>query len=358
MTLFRLEVAYFRNLQHVSLSPHPELNIFFGHNGSGKTSLLEAIHLLGAGRSFRTGRVRRLVMDSQESCTVFGAFSDGRQAGIRCNAGGITDIRIDGRPASSLADLVRTLPLLLFDPLSLETFDEGSKPRRAQLDWAVFHVEQGFYPAWRHYQSALKQRNSLLRSGSIGRFEARSWHSLVGDTADQLHRLRSQFVESWQPFWKSYSQALLPGIEVSMDYLPGWDTRCSLEQLLTESWDKDVERGFTQYGPHRADIRLRVGNLSASDVLSRGQRKLAIFALKLSQLALLKEREVSCAVIVDDLGSELDAEARGRLTDALLRIRSQIFLSVIDAETVLGALRNAGQGFKLFHVEHGSIKEV
>lgn len=357
MTLFRLEVAHLRNLQFVSLEPHPHLNILYGANGSGKTSLLEAIHLLGTGRSFRANRVRRLVMEGQSGCTVFGAFADGTRSGLRCEPGGIVEMRVDGRLAASLADLARALPLLLFDPLSLEAFDEGSRLRRAQLDWGLFHVEHGFYPAWRNYQRALKQRNSLLRSGSMGGLDAGAWQVQMGESADQLHRLRSAFIARWQPFWTATLEAFLPGVELVLEYVSGWDEARPLQDVLAENWARDLEKGFTQYGPHRADIRIKFGTVPASELLSRGQRKLAIFALKLSQLAVLEAAGRACVLMIDDLGSELDSRARERLLSYLINGRSQVFITVIDVDTVLEPVRQAGQGFKLFHVEHGHIQE-
>jgi DNA replication and repair protein RecF len=357
MTLYRLEIGHLRNLQSVSLFPHPHLNVLSGPNGSGKTSLLEGIHLLGTGRSFRVNRVRRLVTDGQETCTVFAAFEDGSKAGIRCTPAGISELRVDGSPAAGLADLARALPLLLFEPAIFEIFDEGSKPRRAQLDWGVFHVEHSFYSVWRNYQRALKQRNSLLRSGSICGLEAQSWHVQMSEAATLLHDLRSAFMARWEPSWQRHLREFLPGVDLSLDYIPGWDTGMALGNLLNEQWGRDIEKGFTQYGPHRADLRIRAGNVPASEVLSRGQRKLSLFALKLSQLSVLEGLGQRCILMIDDLASELDSEARSRLIGYLAKSPSQVFVTAIDADAVVAPLQEAKQEFKLFHVEHGNIQE-
>ena len=358
MTLSRLEIGHLRNLQSVSLLLHPRLNLLTGANGSGKTSVLEALHLLGLGRSFRSGRARRLVNDNESVCTVFAKFVDEGQAGIQRGANGETELRLDGRGQITLAELAQRLPLALLDPESMDLLDAGSKPRRAQLDWGVFHVEHRFYPIWLRYQRALKQRNSLLRSGSIGRLESAVWDRELAESAVQLHTLRSNYLERWQPLWEARIQGFLPEQSLTLEYSPGWDTSLTLAELLAANWEKDQEKGYTQIGPHRGDLRVKRGTAPADEVLSRGQKKLVVCALKLSQVSLLREAGRDCVLLVDDLASELDAEARSRLIDYLATSGAQVFITAIEPDAVIPALDRAGQGYKMFHVEQGNIREA
>lgn len=362
MTLSRLEIANLRNLQSVSLLPHSRLNLLTGANGSGKTSVLEALHLLGLGRSFRSGRARRLVNDAEAACSVFAGFEDQGQAGIRRSANGETELKLDGRSQITLAELAKRLPLALLDPESMNLLDAGSKPRRAQLDWGVFHVEHRFYPVWLRYQRALKQRNSLLRSGSIGRLESVVWDRELAETAGQLHSLRNDYLERWRPLWDARIQEFLPEQKLDLEYSPGWDVEIPLATQLAASWDRDQEKGYTQIGPHRSDLRVKRGTVPADEVLSRGQKKLVVCALKLSQVALLREAGRDCVLLVDDLASELDAEARSRLIDYLAASGAQVFITAIEPDAVIPALERTGlvqgQGYKMFHVEHGSIREA
>lgn len=358
MTLTRLEIAHVRNLQSVALLPHPRLNLLTGANGSGKTSVLEALHLLGLGRSFRSGRARRMVSDGQTGCTVFAAFDDQGQAAIRRGANGETELRLDQRSQITLAELAQRLPLALLDPESMDLFDAGSKPRRAQLDWGVFHVEHRFYPAWQRYQRALRQRNSLLRSGSIGRLESVIWDKALAESAGVLHSLRQDYLERWQPLWQARIQGFLPEQDLTLDYTPGWEVESDLADLLAASWDRDQERGFTQLGPHRADLRVKRGTAPADELLSRGQKKLVVCALKLSQVSLLQESGRHGVLLVDDLASELDASARKRLMSYLAASGAQVFVTCIEPEAVLAALDGVETGFKMFHVEHGMVMEA
>lgn len=358
MSVVRLEIAHLRNLQSVSLLPHPHLNLLTGANGSGKTSVLEALHLLGLGRSFRSGRARRLVNDAESACTVFAQFADGGQAGIRRGANGETTLKVDNSSQVTLAQLVHRLPLCLLDPESMDLLDAGSKPRRAQLDWGVFHVEHRFYPVWLRYQRALKQRNSLLRSGNIGRLESAVWHREMAESARQLHAFREDYLARWQPQWEARIAAFLPDHSLSLEYTPGWDVALPLEEQLADGWDRDVERGHTQIGPHRADLRVKRGTAPADEVLSRGQKKLVVCALKLSQVALLQATGQQCVLLVDDLASELDALARQRLIDVLAASGAQVFITSIEPEAVRPQLDSTGNSFKMFHVEHGTVVEV
>ncbi len=358
MSVTRLEIAHVRNLQSVSLLPHPFLNLLAGPNGSGKTSVLEALHLLGLGRSFRSGRARRLVHDDHTTCTVFAGFADSGHAGIQRGANGDTALKLDGRSQITLAELAQRLPLALLDPESMDLLDTGSKPRRALLDWGVFHVEHRFYPVWQRYQRALKQRNSLLRSGSIGRLESAAWNRELSESAQQLHSFRSNYLSRWQPAWEARMKGFLPDVELSLEYLPGWDADLSLEELLAESWERDLERGHTQTGPHRADLRVKRGTAPADEVLSRGQKKLVVCALRLSQVGLLQEDGRDCVLLVDDLASELDAGARRRLIDYLAASGAQVFITCIEPEAVEPMLKDGKQGYRMFHVEHGVVREV
>lgn len=359
MILTRLEITQLRNLQSVSFSPHPLLNIITGANGSGKTSVLEAIFLLGMGRSFRSGRVRRLINDQSSSCTVFARLGDGGQVGIQRQLNGESLLKMDGRLQVNQAEIAKRLPLTLLDPSASDLLDDGSKPRRAQLDWGVFHVEHNFYPAWQRYQRALKQRNFLLRSGSIPGPEVDAWDAELTQSAQLLHTYRSAYLQRWQPSWQRLIAAFLPAVEgLTLDYVPGWDAHQTLSQTLREWWARDAEKGFTQQGPHRADLRIRLGTAPADEVLSRGQKKLVICALKLSQAMVLSEDGVACVLLIDDLPSELDSEARERLMSYLAEAGAQVFVTAIEAEAILPAATQTGQSFKVFHVEHGRLEEA
>jgi DNA replication and repair protein RecF len=358
MSISRLEVTNFRNLQAVSILPHPRLNLFTGPNGSGKSSVLEAIYFLCYGRTFRSGRVRRVINDNSDAFTVFALIDEQTRLGIQKSLAGNMELRLNGVRQAALAPLIRYLPIVLLEPFSGELFTDGSEPRRAQFDWGVFHVEHEFYTVWRRYQRALKQRNSLLRDSKTSRNEDLPWIQELSDSASTIHELRKRYFHSWQMHWANYKAELAPGIPVELDYSPGWETAKPLCQQLVEGYQEDRERGFTQAGPHRADLKVKINSVAASDVLSRGQQKLVAAAIKLSQLAYLESTGKQGVLLVDDLASELDSNSRNTLKNCIKRLKSQAFITGIEKATLLETFSTDSSTFKLFHVEQGVVKEM
>jgi len=356
VTLERLEIQSLRNLSNVSISLCAGINIFHGANGSGKTSLLEAVHVLGLGRSFRTLRHKRLVMEGLDACTVFGVTDSNHQIGIQKRASGESMVRINGATAPGLSQLAHHLPIQLFDPTSLDVLSGPSQPRRQLLDWGVFHVEPDFFSFWTRSQRALQQRNSQLKAAKISPMELQVWEQELVEAALPLHASRLNFFRLWQPYLSRVMSELLPGIVLSVDYSPGWDVDASLAELLRESRGRDMERGFTQLGPHRADIRIKANGVSADDWLSRGQMKLAVCALKLSLAEMLLSYGVKPVLLMDDLPSELDSGARHSVCVYIARLGVQALMTCIDADQL--SLGWGEMSVKVFHVEQGIISPI
>ena len=167
MSLAELRIENLRCIESAALEFSPELNLIAGENGAGKTSILEAIFLLGRGRSFRTRSTERLIRHHQPKLTVFGRTDDSppKRAGVEVAADGGTRARIDGANALSLLELTGVLPVQAIDPEIHKLVDQGPERRRRWLDWLVFHVEPTFGLHWARYNRALKQRNAALRAG-------------------------------------------------------------------------------------------------------------------------------------------------------------------------------------------------
>jgi len=367
MPLTRFELNNVRNLKRVKIIPAKSFNLIYGKNGSGKTSLLEAIYVLSLGRSFRTLINHKLISFGQNSCSVFGKVAKNSNTslendlGVQKSTQTKTQVRINGVQAKSASLLAEYLPLQLIAPQSIELIDGSSKNRRQFVDWGVFHVEHQFIDQWRLVQRQVKQRNALLKSIAHEKStdlklnlqkEIFTWDKLLVSSSNAVNCARISYLDEFIPYLQDYIKIFLPDYQLDIEYYPGWPKKNDLASLLESSFEKDLKQGYTFYSPNRADIRLKAGGVTVTDVLSRGQLKLLVCSLKLAQARHLAEKNgLQSIFLVDDLASELDPENRQLLCSSLHDLGAQVFITSVDKDSIISCLPN--QLYSLFHVEQG-----
>jgi len=349
MSLAELRVENLRCIESATLEFSPELNLIAGENGAGKTSILEAIFLLGRGRSFRTRSSERLIRHGQSNLVVFGRTDDmpPKQAGIEINADGGTRARINGENVASLLELSGVVPVQAIDPEIHKLVDQGPERRRRWLDWLVFHVEPSFGIHWSRYNRALKQRNAALKSGAT-LVDAWDRELVVNGVAisearqRSLTRLKPRLEQTFQRFGD---------LDVIVGFMSGWAADSSFEDALRAHRERDRQRGTTTAGPHRADVTLRRSHRVARETLSRGQQKLTAVAMIVSQLQLLQDEQGMRAVLLlDDPAAELDERNLQRLFTELSSLKCQMIATSLTPETALFQAPKA-----TFHVEQGRV---
>jgi DNA replication and repair protein RecF len=351
MSLAELRIENLRCIESASLKFAPELNLIAGENGAGKTSVLEAIFLLGRGRSFRTRSSERLIRYQQPRLVVFGRTNDpARQAGVEIAADGGTRARIDGENAQSLLELSGVLPVQAIDPEIHKLIDQGPERRRRWLDWLVFHVEPAFGSNWARFNRALKQRNAALKASAaqIDSWDAeliRAGEEITAARRRTFERLLPGLIETFQRFGD---------LEVTANLATGWSADISLADSLAAHIVRDRGRGTTTSGPHRADVHLRRQHRAARESLSRGQQKLTAIAMVVSQLQMLRaERGLRATLLLDDPAAELDEKNLRRLFDELTSLQCQMIATSLTPETALFQAPKA-----TFHVEQGRVIQV
>ncbi|MGK9066413.1 DNA replication/repair protein RecF [Stutzerimonas chloritidismutans] len=361
MSLSRISVTGVRNLQPVTLTPSPRINILQGDNGSGKTSFLEAIHLLGLARSFRSTRLNPVISHEQTSCTVFGQVQLPDQTnalGIARDRAGEVRIRINGQTVKGAAELAESLPLQVINPDSFRLLEGAPKLRRQFMDWGVFHVEPRFLGAWQRLQQALRQRNSMLRHGTLDSASVAAWSRELTVASDEIDSFRRAYIQLLKPVFEATLAELLDLGEFQLSYYRGWDKDRHLADVLAASLERDRAMGHTQSGPQRADLRLRIAGHNAAETLSRGQQKLVVCALRIAQGHLVGEaKRGQCIYLVDDLPSELDEQHRRSLCRLLEQLNCQVFITCVDSN-LLQVDWCVDTPVSMFHVEQGNIVPI
>lgn len=408
MAIRSVTLTRFRNILDQTLElgepgRHQEYNgkpfkfvVVAGDNGSGKSSLVEAVYLLCRGRSFRSPELNKLITVGEDQFSVFGRFDSqvigGPLSTVRVGIGKRRTqslaIRVDNIPVVRSSELAYRNPTLLITPERLNLLSGTPSDRRQFLDWGVFHVKHQFGEEWRKWQSALRQRNALLKLQQSSRFDGESrrelaiWTRIFCDASQTITDLREEYIVSLQavlrsldPFQSSRgapansdgetfgpdSCQTLQDLSITLN--PGFRRDLDLLDQLNAALERDIKLGFTSIGPQKADLLVRVNGRPAIDFLSRGQQKKSIIYLYYAQILLSNQNNTpSCIVLIDDFGSELDSVNQSQLLRLLAEENCQVVITLLScqhARDVASVVRSAGvESIKMFHVKQGVFSEM
>jgi DNA replication and repair protein RecF len=350
--LTAIDIENFRCIRAAHLALDPQATGIVGENGSGKTSLLEAIYLLAHGRSFRANQREKLLPPQADFLRIVGRIHTARGelvAGIEYGEQG-TRANLAGQGISGIAEIAEILPVQVIDPGVHRLIEEGSARRRRLLDWGVFHVKHEFLGVWRRYQRALQQRNAVLRSNGDEQLLA-AWEAELSTAGHRVDSLRSEYAAQLLPHFVEVAEQLLGAQGARFSYRRGWAAEHDLAAQLIDSRPRDQRLRTTTVGAHRADVAFVFEGAPARDRVSRGQQKLLAAAFILGQLAFQAAQGAPPAcLMLDDPAAELDVDNLGKLLAAVSKIPAQLVITSVHESGL--------EGVKLgrkFHVKQGNF---
>ncbi len=334
MKLKTLTLSHFRNFSERAFDLDHPLSFIQGHNGTGKTAILEALVLLFYGRSFRTHQPRHIIQTGQPHCqvTVLAEQSgDSWFMGMQKDLQGETLVKLNKTPLASHLPLARLLPINILHPEMTGLLLSERQSRRQLLDWGLFYVNPEFITLWQRYQRILKQRNAALKQASHARNSnaLRVWDEALVEAGDLIHRARETYSQQLIQSFMQLDPAFFSEEDIQLRYTPGWPKELSFKDALRQHHVQDVEMGYTLVGPHRADLVIKSHQLPLKMRLSRGQQKKVIWALKLAQSLTLKDQKISTLTLMDDLAAELDLTYQKKLFEIAQSIPGQLIVTGI-----------------------------
>ncbi len=364
MYLEHLQIRNVRTIAESTLLFSPGLNLIVGKNGAGKTSLLEAIYLLGVGRSFRSHQIKSVISNKSSELSVYGKLSaPGLDSlGISRNKTGKFKVRINNSDQSNLSSLAHYLPVLVITPDSYKLLTSGPQFRRQYLDLSVFHVEHSFSSYWQRYNRILKQRNAQLKCCNAYS-DLTIWDKEYVKLAEKLNVARKNEFFLLKSHLEEIQGIFLPQYRVQYRFYDGWDSEAtqSLSEQLENSFQSDKRYGYSNIGAHKADIKILIDNVPVQDVLSRGEQKMLVNAMHLAQCKRLSlDLENHCLLLIDDLPSEIDHIKQGVLLKELIKIPDvQLFITAIDnIDLFKKEFKKEALNTRVFHVEHGKVNAI
>jgi DNA replication and repair protein RecF len=325
MILTEVKIHQLRNVLSAHIQLNPRFTFLVGANGSGKTTVLEALYLLSCGHSFRSREVSSFITYEHSSATVFARSQSENTISVLKSSTDATQLKLNNQLCHATSELAYALPCQLFYSDIFQIIDAGSAARRSLLDWGLFHVKHNYLTTLKTYKKVLKQRNALLKTQApYSQFVP--WDRQLSQLANELHVVREEYFVFWEKLFCTVL-AELTDTSCTVRYFKGWDrknTGKDLEGVLAEGFLSDKQRLYTQHGAHQADIIIEAYQSKAKQVLSRGQQKIILMALKLAQAKLLDK---DCLFLIDDLAAELDEVHQTRLLNYLQKHRGQYVIT-------------------------------
>jgi DNA replication and repair protein RecF len=360
MSIEKLTVFDFRNLASDPIELNDSINFIIGDNGSGKSSLLEAIFYLGHGKSFRTSQVENLVTHNKTKFIVSAKDTNALQLGVAKDfQTGVTEIKIAGEKHRQLSQLAKNIAVQVITPESFKLFFGGPKQRRRFIDLGLFHVKQSFSDSWKEFSRISKQRNACLRN-RVDNETLNYWTNIFCESSVKVARLRDEYIQELSLELQPWLELMLPSLadDISISYMQGWNSKKSLSDVLLQNKEREIKSGFSLYGAQKFDVKFLTGNVVIDNQLSRGQQKLFLLALTFAQAKLIeKVKRVKPILLIDDVGAELDLNSRTLLNNAIDKLNCQVIITAID-KTAVEPLVPTDNNYKMFHVKHGRISAI
>lgn len=354
MKLISLDIHHVRNIHHLKLALSEKINLIQGSNGAGKSSILEAIHHLSTGHSFRSRFIKKVVRDNDDFLSVRGELSSLSTLAIQKHLTKSSVVKINDDIVNSASELARFLPMqIIFEGL-FDILNSGSVVRRKFLDWGMFHVEPSFHLFHISYKKALTQKNSLLKNERLDLHSCLAFENAMVDYGLKLHVLREKYYNLLIPEFKKITDILCPHLDITIKYFHGWGqslsefTKDNLLHIFHETRERDHQLGHCGKGAHRADLRFHFESGLAKEKLSRGQQKVILIALMLAQGRLLSE---DCLYLIDDLCAELDSATIKLICEHFKQSNSQVIITSLD--TTAGIVENYAD--KIFTIQNGIL---
>ncbi len=341
MYLEKLELKNFRNYHQLGVNFSPKLNIFFGHNAQGKTNLLEAVSLLGLGKSFRTKKEDELIQWGKETCFLHGNFQTGEyEIKIELGIGNREKrLKLDGQIIKN-NELFGKIPIVTFAPDDLQLIKGGPQLRRDFIDLYLALIEPKYRFIYYNYYKVLQQRNRLLKEGVRDLNELEVWNEQLIEKGTKVIKYRLYLINNVKSFIVEAQHNISGTLEkLNIDYLGFKGVNLSFdfeEESIKELFKNElknvcryeIERKITLIGPQRDDIKLSLDQgVDLRNFGSQGQQRTAALALKIGLIEKIKEsRGCYPILLLDDVMSEFDDQRKKQLLKVLIS-SAQTFLT-------------------------------
>lgn len=366
MRITHLSLINFRNYHEISIDFSGGINCLLGHNGAGKTNLLDAIHYLSFCKSYFNSFDNQNILHEEEMFVIQGLFEkDGNKEEIYCaqKRNERKQFKRNKKDYAKLSEHIGLLPVVMITPLDAELLYDGSDIRRKFVDSIISQVDNNYLHALIEYNKALMNRNAMLKQFS----ESRTWddtllatyNNILVSRGKEIFKKRQEFTEEFSPlFLKAYNEISGEKENAHIEYSSNL-TEGDFAELLANSLPKDRALTYTTMGIHKDDWIFCMEGKSLKKFASQGQQKSFIIALKVAQYRYLKKQYKSSPILLlDDIFDKLDDTRVNCLIDMVCGNEfEQVFITDTNLQRMKKLLEKRDKEYRLFPIAGGMIEE-
>lgn len=365
MILQKLSIINYKNIKTATLDLSPKMNCLIGHNGAGKTNVLDVVYYLSFCRSAHNPVDSQVIRHEQDFFVIEGDYltDEGEPESVYCGMkrGTKKHFKRNKKEYKRLSDHIGLIPLVVVSPSDTLLIEGGSEERRRLMDIVIAQYDHSYIEALNRYNKALQQRNSLLKmEDEPDPAMMEIWEEQMAVEGETIYAKRDSFVRELVPVFQDYYQSISSGREaVGLEYISHCQ-RGPLLDVIRRDRHKDRAVGYSLHGVHRDDLEFTLGGHQMKREGSQGQNKTYVIALKLAQFDFLKRTcsQTTPMLLLDDIFDKLDAER----VEQIVRLVSgdgfgQIFITDTNREHLGRILQNSSHDYKLFYVDNGEITE-
>ena len=356
MKFKKLEISNFRNIENLEIFPSDGINVIYGQNAQGKTSILEALWCFTGAKSFRGSKDTEMIrFGSEKSKIKLEFFDDERDQSCVIDIEKSRTAVLNDVPLGAASKIAGKIYSIVFSPNDLNIIKDGPSFRRKFLDTAIFQLYPKFIDISKRYLRAVDQRNKILKeikfNPNLSEF-LEDFESEIAELGSEIICYREKFVEHLKKFVPLIYNGISGGkehIEVIYATTASKDKE-EFKALLKDSFNADIQTLSTSVGPHRDDIDIKINGISARNFGSQGQKRSAALALKLAESEVISEITGKKPVaLLDDVMSELDPDRQNYILNHICDW--QVFITCCDPSNIAGLEKG-----KIFEIENGILK--
>lgn len=365
MLLKNIEIQNFRNYENLNLELGEKINIIYGHNGAGKTNILESIYVLAFTKSHRCYLDTKLIQNKKEQATIKGTIIDTIPHNMEIIINNKTKtLKVDQSKLNKTGEYLEKMNIIIFSPEDLNLIRGFPNDRRKYINLQISQISKNYYNVLNDYNKLLKIRNEYLKKISEGNDINYNYLNILNEYLVEkstfIYQMRIQYTKKLNNICPEIFYNITKTKNFNVEYVPSIEfssfnkesIKKELKKALSENLVREIKAKTTLYGPHRDDFEFKINNNDLKNYGSQGQQRLAIITIKLSEIQVIKDyKQTSPIVLLDDVFSELDAKKKNDLL-SYIKNDMQVIITTTDLDNID---KNIIKQAKLIEIKDGKI---